>query len=295
MVRIIEVGPRDGLQNESIAIPTQEKLRLITALRASGLTEIEATSFVSPKWVPQLGDAAELWPLLPAGQFSALIPNVRGLERALAAGVRRIAIFTAASEAFVERNMNMTIAESIAGFEEVVSSFRAAVPGGHVRAYISTVVQCPFSGAVSPAQVGEVTEKILALGPDEISFGETLGVAVPRQVSALFSVVDHLVTKSEVAWHFHDTWGTGIANIAVALEHGYENFDSSAGGLGGCPYAPGAGGNVSTEDLVYFLESNGIKTGVNLLALSQASRPTLALLGKPLRAKAQLAALAPCS
>jgi hydroxymethylglutaryl-CoA lyase len=292
VVRIIEVGPRDGLQNEAVPIPTEAKAAFVSALAASGLSEIEATSFVSPKWVPQLGDAAELWPLLPTGpKYSALVPNAKGLERALSVGVTRIALFTAASDQFTQKNINMSVDESLAVFGEVVSAFRSQVAEGFVRGYVSTVVECPYAGRISPGAVASVVERLFALGVDEVSLGDTIGVAVPHEVLALGDALSTF-DKATVAWHFHDTRGTAIANVAAALERGYEAFDASAGGLGGCPYAKGAGGNLATEDLVYFLERSGFATGVDIKALAQASLPVLGLIGRPPAAKSQLAALA---
>lgn len=291
-MRIIEVGPRDGLQNEAVPVPVDAKLAFIGELAKAGLTEIEATSFVSPKWVPQLGDAAELWPLLPTGpKYSALVPNAKGLERAIEVGVERIAVFTAASDAFAQKNINMTVAESLDAFSDVVRAFRENSPNGFVRGYVSTVVECPYSGLVSPAMVTQVVSRLFAIGVDEVSLGETIGVAVPREIALLCDSMagfDH----DKVAWHFHDTRGTAIANVAAAMDRGYEAFDASAGGLGGCPYAKGAGGNLATEDLVYFLERNGVRTGIDLTALAKASLPILELVGRRPTAKAQLAALA---
>ncbi|MCH8979085.1 MAG: hydroxymethylglutaryl-CoA lyase [Armatimonadetes bacterium] len=219
------------------------------------------------------------------------MPNLKGLERAVSVGVGRIAVFTAASDAFTQKNIKMTVAESLEVFSEVVSSFRSSVPGGWVRGYVSTVVECPYSGRVEPSRVAEVCERLFEIGVDEVSLGDTVGVAAPKDVHALMHEIGG-IEKAKVAWHFHDTRGTAIANVAAALEAGYESFDSSAGGLGGCPYAPGAGGNLATEDLVYFLERSGVKTGVDLRALSAASLPVLRLLGRAPTAKAQLAALA---
>jgi hydroxymethylglutaryl-CoA lyase len=299
MVRIVEVGPRDGLQNEAVAIPTDLKLRFIEALVNSGLQEIEVSSFVSPKWVPQLGDAAELiaalhskFPKTPP-VFSALVPNLKGLERAIESGVKRIALFTAASDAFTQKNINMTIDDSLVVFAQVADKFRAEVPDGHIRGYVSTAFECPYAGRVEPKETARVA-KILSdeIGVDEISIGDTIGVAVPNEVKVLHEHIAMFVPQSKVAWHFHDTRGTAIANVAEALAQGYRIFDSSAGGLGGCPYAPGAGGNLATEDLVYFLERSGIPTGVNLAKLSRASLAVLDALGRAPLARAQVAALA---
>ena len=283
-LRIVEVGPRDGLQNEAIPIPTEAKLEFIRALRAAGLQDIEVTSFVSPKWVPQLGDAAELWPQLPAdgGHYSALVPNARGLDRALDVGVERIAVFTAASEAFVQKNLNMSHACGVG------DPLRQQRPGGWVRGYVSTIVECPYAGRIAPEQVKHVVDALMAMGVDEVSLGETIGVAVPAEVEQVAEAIAH-VPKDQVAWHFHDTRGTAIANVAACVARGYRIFDASAAGLGGCPYAPGAGGNLATDDLVYFAERSGLSTGVDAKALAQASEPILKLLGRPMTARAQRA------
>lgn len=327
MVRIIEVGPRDGLQNEPVPIPTSAKLAFVHALLASGLREIEVTSFVSPKWVPQLGDAAELWPLLAdlkrefgpravpvppadpavksweneggevpssaeAPLFSALTPNLKGLERAIEVGVDRIAVFTAASDAFTRKNINMSVDESLTVFGEVIANFRSQVPFGWVRGYVSTAFECPFAGRVLPPDAVSVATRLLALGCDEVSIGDTIGVAAPTEVRTLTRLLLAEIPPNKLVYHFHDTRGTAIANVSEALEHGVMAFDASAGGLGGCPYAPGAGGNLATEDLVYFLERTGLATGIDLPALARASLPILELLGRPVSAKAQRAVLA---
>lgn len=294
MIRVIEVGPRDGLQNEATPVPTDSKLAFIKALADAGLTEIEATSFVSPKWVPQMGDAADLWPLLPhaLAKFSALVPNAKGLERALGCGVRRIALFTAASDAFTQENINMSVDQSIEVFKEVADAFRQAKPDGWIRGYVSTAFECPYAGRIEPTRTVEVAKRLFDLGVDEVSIGDTIGVASPREVHALSEQLFDEVPRDKTAYHFHDTRGTAIANVAAALDWGVEAFDSSAGGLGGCPYAPGAGGNLATEDLVYFLHREGLETGVDLAKLAQASLPVIELLGRVPSAKAQLAALA---
>jgi len=301
MVRIVEVGPRDGLQNEAVPVSTELKLQFIRALVEAGLNEIEVGSFVSPKWVPQLADTAELFAALvqatshkpQATSYSALVPNMKGLERALECGVNRIALFTAASDAFTQKNINMTVAESLVVFAQVTDAFRAERPDGHVRAYVSTAFECPYAGKIEPAataKVARILEDDIAV--DEISLGDTIGVAVPKEVETLHEHVALYVPQSKIAWHFHDTRGTAIANVAKAVELDYRAFDSSAGGLGGCPYAPGAGGNLATEDLVYFLERSGIETGVNLEKLARASLPVLAALGRAPDSRAQVAALA---
>jgi len=290
-LRIVEVGPRDGLQNEKIPIPTSLKLEFISGLIGAGLKEIEATSFVSPKWVPQLGDAAELWPQLPTGAtYSALVPNVKGLERAMEVGVNRIALFTAASDSFTQKNINMTVDESLVVFSEVIARFRSERPDGYVRGYVSTAFECPYAGRIAPGQVAKVSEALLNLGVDEISFGDTIGTASPSEVKALTSVLLPDVPIEKFAYHFHDTNGTAIANVATALDMGIKVFDSSAAGLGGCPYAPGAAGNLATDDLVYFLEREGIPTSIDRRKLAEASMSVLAALGRAPQAKAQLSA-----
>ena len=286
-IRIVEVSPRDGLQNESISVPTNEKAQLIQNLLNAGLKEIEFSSVVSPKWVPQLGDIEELWPLLPVGgTYSALVPNEKGLARAIALGVDRIAVFTAASDAFTQKNINMTIEQSLEVFTKIRTEFK-----GFMRGYVSTIFECPYSGLVEPKKVREVVDRLFEIGVDEVSLGDTIGVGVPKEVRELAQELTGL-EKEEIVWHFHDTRGTAIANVEAALELGFTAFDSSAAGLGGCPYARGAGGNLATEDLVFFAERSGLKTGVNLDLLVQASLPVLRTLQKEPTAKAQLAVLA---
>lgn len=293
MVRIIEVGPRDGLQNEAEYVPTESKLAFIAALARAGLREIEATSFVSPKRVPQLADAEELWPRLPDGPlYSALVPNVKGLERALQCGARRIAVFTAASESFADRNLGMSVEGSLQVFAEVAARFREAVPDGWIRGYVSTAFECPFEGRLPAAVVVRVARRLIGLGCDEVSLGDTIGVAAPKEVRTLAATVLGEIPAEKIACHFHDTRGTAVANVAEALDRGISAFDSSAGGLGGCPFAPGAGGNLATEDLVYFLERSGIETGVSMPDLARASLTVLERLGRAPSAKAQVAALA---
>lgn len=296
-VRIIEVSPRDGLQNEKVAVPTSVKADFIRALAKAGAKEIEATSFVHPKWVPQLADASELLSEignLPV-RISTLVPNEKGLARAIENNIQAIALFTAASEDFVQKNINMSIDDSLEVFSRVIKEYRHAIPGGFVRAYVSTIVQCPYSGKIEPTQVAKVCEKLLDLGVDELSLGDTIGVAVPSEITNVASEIESLTDKSKIVWHFHDTRGTAIANVSEMLNRGYRAFDSSAGGLGGCPYAPGAGGNLATEDLVYFAERNGLATGFDPVALAEASLPVLAILGKDPFAKTQVATLAACN
>ena len=272
-VTIVEMGPRDGLQNEPAIVPAADKIRYIDLLSQTGLRWIEATSFVSPKAIPQLADATEVFTSIrkaPGVRYPVLVPNLKGYERARAAGADAIAVFTAASEAFTRRNINMTIDESIATFADVVAA--AKRDGVWVRGYVSTAFGSPFGDTVTPAMVVEVTRKLVAMGCDEISIGDTIGVGVPSQVNELTPALLRAIDLDRLAYHFHDTRGTAIANIYAALEHGVRIFDSSAGGLGGCPYAPGATGNVGTEDVVYLMERMGIRTGVDLAKLRDASR-----------------------
>jgi isopropylmalate/homocitrate/citramalate synthase len=272
-VRIVEVGPRDGLQNEATVVPTGAKLSFIQALVDAGCTEIEAGSFVSPRAVPQLADADVLFRVLPpqpAVTYSALVPNERGLERALAAGVRAIAVFTAASESFASHNIRMSIDESITVFARVIGQARGA--GMAVRGYVSTAFGCPYEGDVPPEKVTRVAQRLLDIGVTEISVGDTIGVATPRDVEV---VLDHLLARfpaSMLAMHFHDTHGTALANVLLALQAGIATFDAAAGGLGGCPYAPGASGNLATEDLVYMLTGMGLETGISLDGVCRAAR-----------------------
>lgn len=266
-VRIVEVGPRDGLQNEKASIPTEQKIHFINLLAESGLPIVEATSFVSPRAIPQLSDASAVMAgitRLPGTQYPVLVPNVKGLERALAVGVRSVAVFTAASESFTRHNINATIAESLANFKPVIALARQE--GVPVRGYISTVFGCPYEGAVDPQRVLSVAQDLLAMGVEELSLGDTIGVAHPQQVA---DVLDLLLTMGHIpverlAVHFHDTRGTALANVLISLQMGIRIIDSSVGGLGGCPYAPGAAGNLATEDLLYMLHGMGIQTGVDL-------------------------------
>jgi len=291
-VRVVEVGPRDGLQAEQTVIPTDVKLRLVEALAGAGLEEIEATSFVSPKHVPQLADATQLWPLLPTGpRYSALVPNLRGLENALSVGVKRIALFTAASDAFTLKNIGVSIADSLAIFTDVVAQFRSQVPDGWVRGYISTAFECPYVGPVSPDKVVSVASALISLGLDEICLGDTIGVAGPTETRHLVKVCADVVPIDMLAMHFHDTRGTALANVYAALESGVRIFDSSAGGLGGCPYAPGAGGNLATEDLVYLLKREGVGLKIDLERLSRATLEVLGLIGRAPGSKVQQAIL----
>ncbi len=279
-VKIVEVGPRDGLQNEQVQIPTAAKIRFIDLLSAAGFETIEATSFVSPKAIPQLGDASEVMAGItkrPGVSYPVLVPNQRGMERALAAGARAVAVFTAASETFTRHNINATIAESIENFRPVVEMARGA--DVTVRGYISTVFGCPYEGDVSPAKVLEVAERLLELGVDELSLGDTIGVATPNQVVEIVTLLAGRVPLERLALHFHDTRGTALANVLTGLQLGIATFDASAGGLGGCPYAPGAAGNLATEDLLYLLHGLGIETGVNLAKVVEATSFIAGFLG----------------
>jgi isopropylmalate/homocitrate/citramalate synthase len=286
-VRIYEVGPRDGLQNEARPIPLATKLRYLELLADAGLREIEATSFVAPSAIPQLADADELMATLPrrAGvRYPVLVPNIRGLARAEAAGVDAIAVFTAASDAFTTRNIGMTIAQSLAAFAPVLA--RAGELGWWRRGYVSTAFGCPYSGAVDPAKVVEVALALLELGVDEVCFGDTIGVGVPPQVRDLTArAVDSGIPLAAIAYHFHDTRGTALANVSAAMSVGIRTFDSSTGGTGGCPYAPGAAGNLATEDLVYLLDAIGLEHGVSLEAVLVAARFIADSLGRPLATK----------
>ena len=285
-VRIYEVGPRDGLQNEATQIPTEAKLEFIRRLAAAGLREIEATSFVSPRAIPQLADADELLPHLPAAgvRYPVLVPNERGLARAEAAGARALAVFTAASDAFTQRNIGMTVAESLDAFRPVLA--RASQLGWWRRAYVSTAFGCPFTGRVDPSAVVDVSLRLLELGAEEICLGDTIGVGVPAQVRELTGrLVAAGVPLGALAYHFHDTRGTALANVVGGLEDGVACFDSSAGGTGGCPYAPGAAGNLATEDLVYLLDGLGIEHGVALGRVLDAAEFISSALGRPLTTK----------
>ena len=258
----------------------------IRLLAASGLAEIEFGSFVSPRWVPQLADAdrlAEHLPEVPGLRLSALVPNDQGMRRAVAGGVRSVAVFTAASETFNRRNTNASIDESFIRFEPVLAAARER--GIRVRGYVSTAFACPFEGAIDPARTVEVVLRLLGLGVEEVSVGDTIGVATPRQVAAFLDAAEGRIETSQIAFHFHDTRATGLVNVLTALERGVSVFDAAAGGLGGCPYAPGAGGNLATEDLLYLLHGLGIETGVDLTAVTTASRQIEREVGHPLPGK----------
>jgi hydroxymethylglutaryl-CoA lyase len=285
-VTIYEVGPRDGLQNEARLIPTDDKIAFIDALSATGLRAIEITSFVNPRWIPQLADGAEVSRRIvrrPGVVYSALVPNRQGLEAAIGAGMREVAVFMSASETHNKKNVNKTIAATLAAFQDTVPPALAA--GLKVRAYVSTVYGCPYEGAVDPAKAVELCHALRALGCYQISLGDTIGVATPRQVRDVLSRVLADIPAPEVAVHFHDTRGTALANILVAVEMGITTIDSALGGLGGCPYAPGASGNVATEDVIYMLEGMGVRTGVNLDKLVDAARLVSTLVGHEMPSK----------
>jgi hydroxymethylglutaryl-CoA lyase len=287
-VSIYEVSPRDGLQNERATVPMHGKLRLIDALVASGLTRIEMTSFVSPHWIPQLADADEVAAHAMASPsqgvtLSALCPNPQGLERALAAGVREIAVFLSSSDTHNRKNVNKSLADTLAVFEETVGAARAA--GLTVRGYVSTVWGCPYEGDVDPRHSLDLVERLLRMGCYQVSLGDTIGVGTPRQTNRILELMIRAVGAEHLAMHMHDTRGTALANVLVGLEVGIRNFDASVGGLGGCPYAPGAAGNLATEDLVYMLDGMGVSTGIDLERLVEAGRVAESLVGRPLPGK----------
>ena len=280
-VRIVEVGPRDGLQNEARTVPTAVKIALIDRLADAGLSAIEATAFVSPKWVPQMADNAQVMAGIrrkPGVAYPVLVPNLQGFEAAAAAGAGVIAVFGAASESFSRRNINCSIAESLARFEPVAAAAKAK--GIRVRGYISCVAGCPYEGEVAPAAVASVADRLFALGCYEVSLGDTIGVGTPGRIQAMLRAVAERVPVNRLAVHLHDTYGQALANIYAALEFGVAVVDSSVAGLGGCPYAKGASGNVATEDVVYMLNGLGIETGVNLDKLAATGRTICAELGR---------------
>ena len=291
-VRIVEVGPRDGLQNEKTVIATADKIALIDRLSATGLRSIEATSFVSPKWVPQLADAAEVYSGIdrqPGVSYPVLVPNEQGYERARAVGVTEIAVFTAASESFNQRNINASIDESLARFAPVME--RAKADGVKVRGYVSTVLGCPYQGDVPLADVVRVAKALNAMGCYEVSLGDTIGVGTPGKARAMLKAVAVEVPMSALAVHFHDTYGQALSNILACLEEGVAVVDSAVSGTGGCPYAKGASGNVASEDVVYMLHGLGIGTGIDLDRLAETGRWLSALLGRETGSKAGKALL----
>ncbi|EPG66400.1 HMGL-like protein [Leptospira wolffii serovar Khorat str. Khorat-H2] len=289
-LKITEVGPRDGLQNEKLAIPTQDKLVFIQKLVQAGLKNIEATSFVKKEAIPQLGDAKELSAGLnfhSGTNFSALTPNLKGYQAAIEAGFREVAVFTAASESFVKKNINRTIRESIEGFSEIFKEARK--DGVLVRGYVSTVIDCPYEGKIAPEKVLEVSKILLDQGAYEISLGETIGTAVPSEVETLLNLLLREIPAEKLAGHFHDTYGMAISNVQKSYEMGIRSFDSSSGGLGGCPYAKGASGNLATEDLVYYFHKSGIQTGIDLSKLMEASSFMEGLLQRKLSSRSYIA------
>lgn len=294
-VTLIEVGPRDGLQSERAFVPTHKKIEFINLLSQSGLKHIEVTSFVSPKAIPQLADHTLVYQSIekPEGvDFSALVPNEQGLQEALSVGIKHIATFTAASESFNQRNINCSIEQSIERMIPVIKQAKAAQI--RIRAYVSCVLGCPYEGNITPQQVLQVTERLLTLGVDEISFGDTIGVGTPKQTQALITALKSVMPSSMIAMHFHNTYGQALANIYASLTAGVHRFDSATAGLGGCPYAQGATGNIATEDVLYLMHGLGLSTGIDIYQVVQAgemicsvlnrknqSHVARALLGKP--------------
>lgn len=282
-ITVVEVGPRDGLQNEHVVVPTADKIEFVNRLSAAGLPVIEVSAFVSPNWVPQMADAAEVFAGItrrPGVRYTALVPNLVGLERAIASAVTEVAVFAASTETFSRKNINQTIDESLATCAQVCE--RAHAAGLRVRGYLSTAFGCPFEGDVAPERVAEMTARLIGLGVFEVAISDTIGIAHPGQVSRVLEAVLSRVPVESIALHFHDTRGTALANVLTALPFGVATFDASAGGLGGCPYAPGAAGNLATDDLTYMLNGMGIETGVSLPALSEASAFMASRLDHPL-------------
>jgi hydroxymethylglutaryl-CoA lyase len=298
-VRIVEMGPRDGLQNEKQIVPLRTKLELIERLADAGLKEIEVTSFVSPKWIPQMADHAELMNALqrrPGVDYPVLTPNLQGFEAALAAGALHVAVFAAASESFSRRNINCSIAESIERFAPVMAAARQH--GVKVRGYVSCVIACPYEGDIAPAQAADVTQRLVDIGCHEVSLGDTIGVGTPASVQRLLEAVAMRVPLAQLAGHYHDTYGMAVANVLASYQFGLRCFDASVGGLGGCPYAKGATGNVATEDVVYLLHGLGASTGIDLDRLvdvgqwisAQLDRAPASRVGRALLAKRGAAA-----
>jgi len=280
-VRIVEVGPRDGLQNEKQVIPTAAKLELIRRLAATGLRDIEATAFVSPKWVPQMADHAEVLRGLDWSRginYPVLTPNLKGFEAALAAGAREVAVFASASEGFSQKNINCSIAESIERFIPVLKAAKTA--GVKVRGYVSCVVACPYDGPVAPQSVADVAARLKDIGCYEISLGDTIGVGTPASVLRMLEAVARKLPVEALAGHYHDTYGMAVANIYASYQFGLRSFDAAVGGLGGCPFAKGATGNVATEHVVYLLEGLGCDTGVDLPALKETANWIKGVLGR---------------
>jgi hydroxymethylglutaryl-CoA lyase len=271
-ITVVEVGPRDGLQNEAAAVSTADKIAFVNRLSAANLPAIEVSAFVSPKWVPQMADAGDVFAGIerrPGIRYTALVPNLAGLDRALAAGVQEIAVFAASSETFSRKNINQSIDESFTTYRQVCERARAA--GLRVRGYLSTAFGCPYEGHVPPERVAELSARLIDMGAFEVAVSDTIGIAHPGQVPQVLAPVLARVPVEQVALHFHDTRGTALANVLAALPLGIRTFDAAAGGLGGCPYAPGAAGNLATDDLIYMLDGLGVATGVSLEKLSEAS------------------------
>jgi len=293
-VSIYEVSPRDGLQNESATVPLSGKLRLVDALVAAGLTRVEITSFVSPKWIPQLADADDLAEHVmaepaPGVAYSALCPNARGLDRAKKSGMKEVAVFLSASETHNKKNVNKSIADTLSAFEDTIGPARDA--GMRVRAYVSTVWGCPYEGDVAPSASIAIAKKLHEMGCYQISISDTIGAGTPRLTREIVGRALDVLPNEAIAMHMHDTRATALANIVVGLELGIRNFDASVGGLGGCPYAPGAAGNVATEDLVYMLHGMGIATGIDLELLVDAARAAESIVGRSLPGKVHKAGL----
>ncbi len=285
-IRVVEVGPRDGLQNETTILPVADRIDLIEQLAACGLQTIEAGSFVSPTWVPQMADTEDVLRGLrdlPGVALPVLVPNRKGLNNALAAGAQEIAVFTAASETFSQRNLNCSITESLRRLADVASTALAA--NVKVRGYVSCVINCPYEGSTAPFKVAEVATALAEMGCYEVSLGDTVGTGTPGSVRRLLAAVIASLPPAQIAVHFHDTWGQALANVLASLELGIQVVDSSVAGLGGCPYARGATGNLATEDLIYMLDGMGLQTGVNLMQLAQVGRTIAAKLGKPVESK----------
>jgi len=282
-VSIYEVGPRDGLQNEATVVPTDGKLQLIEALADAGLRRIEITSFVSPKWIPPLADSAEVAARVrrrPGVRYSALVPNAKGLDGARAAGLEEIAVFLSASETHNKKNVNKTIAETLEAFEAVIGPAREA--GMRVRGYVSTVWGCPYEGDVDPKKAREIAQQLIGMGCYQVSLGDTIGVGTPLQTERIVDLMLDRIAPEALALHFHDTRGTALANALVGIARGIATIDASIGGLGGCPYAPGAAGNLATEDLVYMLDGLGVRHGVDLEKLVDAGELAQRLVGREL-------------
>jgi hydroxymethylglutaryl-CoA lyase len=292
-VKIVDVGPRDGLQNEPASVPTAIKIELIERLANTGLPVVEATAFVSPKWIPQMADNADVMAGLkrkPGVVYPVLTPNLRGFEAAVAAGAEEVAVFGAASESFSQKNTNCSIAESFERFRPVTEAAKAR--GLRVRGYVSCVVACPYEGDVSPARVAEVADRLFDMGCYEISLGDTIGVGTPGKIKSMIEAVAKRVPVDRLAGHYHDTYGQAATNIYASLECGVAVFDASVAGLGGCPYAPGASGNVATEDVIYMLQGLGIETGVDLNKLVDAGEFICTALGRQTTSKVARAILA---